>query len=273
MRSGPRPGVRRADTDAARRGRRRPHPVFYDRKGDDWDATITKLVENPISVHQAFWSPYKRFVRLIEEHFAKRAKAADEESNKKVEVAAGETAGPADSKPEAAGAEAPKPPAKGIDIGTVAAIGVAVGGIATFFSSILATFFGLGMWMPLGLVAALLAISGPSMLVAHLKLWQRNIGPLLDANGWAVNAMASINVPFGGALTGVAALPRGASRTLHDPFAAKKRPWGFYAFVAGLLLLGGAWFFGKLDAYLPDKGKAATVLHRAPAPPAAPSAR
>jgi hypothetical protein len=260
------------DTDNLMVGR---NGVFYDRKGDDWDATITKIVENPISIRQAFWSPYKRFIRLVEDQFAKRAKDADEESNKKIDVAAAEAAGPANKKPEAA-LEPAKPEAKkGIDIGTVAAIGVAVGGIATFFSSILATFFGLGMWMPVGLLAALLAISGPSMLVAWLKLRQRNIGPLLDANGWAVNAMARINVPFGGALTGVAVLPAGASRSLKDPFAEKKTPWGLYVFVALLLVLGGAWFLGKLDTYLPDKGKASTVLHRSPTPEpsAAPTAK
>jgi hypothetical protein len=160
--------------------------------------------------------------------------------------------------------EAPKPPTKGIDIGTVAAIGVAVGGIATFLSSILATFFGLGMWMPLGFLVLLLAVSGPSMLLAWLKLRQRNIGPILDANGWAVNAMARINVPFGGALTAVAALPEGSARSMRDPFAEKKRPWGFYFFLIVLALLGVSWFLGKLDSYLPDKAKAATVLHRAP---------
>jgi hypothetical protein len=244
--------------------------VFYDRKGEDWDATITSLVENPISVAQAFWSPYKRFIRLVEEQFAKRAKNADEESNKNLQVAAVGAAGPADKKAEAAPAAVtvgePTPPPKGIDVGTVAAIGVAIGGIATFFSSILATFLGLGMWMPLGLTAALLAISGPSMLVAYLKLRQRNIGPILDANGWAVNAMARINVPFGDALTAVATLPPGASRTLRDPFADKKRHWGFYGFAALIVVLAGAWFFGRLDTYLPDKGKASTVLHRAPAP-------
>ena len=51
--------------------------VFYDRQGRDWDATITKIVDNPISIRQAFWAPYKKFVRLIEEQVAKRAAAAD----------------------------------------------------------------------------------------------------------------------------------------------------------------------------------------------------
>jgi hypothetical protein len=260
--------VTAGDTDNIMVGR---NGVFYDRAGHDWDATITKLVENPISVRQAFWTPYKRFARLVEEQFAKRARAADEEANKKTEAVAVETTASTDAKPDPAArdvvtSQAPRPPTKGIDIGTVAAIGVAVGGIATFLSSILATFFGLGMWMPLGFLVLLLAVSGPSMLLAWLKLRQRNIGPILDANGWAVNAMARINVPFGGALTAVAALPEGAARSMRDPFAEKKRPWGFYFFLIILALLGVSWLLGKLDSFLPDKAKAANVLHRAPPP-------
>jgi hypothetical protein len=254
------------DTDNIMVGR---NGVLYDRAGGDWDATITKIVENPISVRQAFWLPYKRFVRLVEEQFAKRAKAADDESNKKLDSVATETAavGAADEKEKATAA---KP--KGIDIGTVAAIGVAVGGIATFFSSILATFLGLGMWMPAGLLALILAISGPSMILAWLKLRQRNIGPILDANGWAVNTMARVNVPFGGALTALATLPPGASRSLRDPFAEKQTPWKTYLFLLVVLALAVLWTLGKLDAYLPEKCGAHAVLHlpptaAAPAPP------
>ena len=51
--------------------------VFYDRKDQDWDATIVKVFENPISIRQAFWSPYKRVIRWVEEQIAKRAAAAD----------------------------------------------------------------------------------------------------------------------------------------------------------------------------------------------------
>jgi hypothetical protein len=250
--------------------------VFYDRKGNDWDATVTKVVENPISIRQAFWAPYKRFIRLIEEQVAKRAMAAEADQGKKMEATATEVTGEpkkedAAKDPPAAAKAAPPKVEKGVDVGTVAAIGVAVGGIATFLSSILATFLGLGMWMPFGVAALLLAVSGPSMLIAWLKLRQRNIGPLLDANGWAVNALARINIPFGSALTGLAVLPEGASRSLRDPFAEKRRPWGFYAFVGALLVAGVAWFLGRLDLYLPERAKVVHVLHRAP-PPAASAA-
>ncbi len=231
--------------------------VFYDSEGHDWDATITKIIENPISVRQAFWSPYKRFVRMIEEQVAKRAAAADDEAKKKVEATATQTAN-ADKAVE----PAKKPEAKKMDVGTVAAIGVAVAGLATFLSSVFATFTGLGMWMPLGLLALLLAISGPSMLIAWLKLRQRNVGPILDANGWSVNALAKINIPFGTALTKVAALPSGSQRQLRDPFAPRRPPYGLYLVLLLLLGLAAAWTLGYVDSYLPAKYKSENVLGR-----------
>ena len=231
--------------------------VFCDHKGNDWDATVTRIVENPISVRQAFWSPYKSLVRLIEQQVAKRASAADEEAKKKVQAAATATA----HVDKGGVVEAEKQPEhKKIDVGTVAAIGVAVGGIATFLTSIVAMFLGLGLWMPIGFLGLLLAISGPSMLIAWLKLRQRNIGPILDANGWSVNAMAKINIPFGAALTQVATLPRGSKRELRDPFAEKKRPWKTYLFLLGLLALAALWYLGYFDAHLPTGVRVKTLL-------------
>jgi hypothetical protein len=231
--------------------------VFCDRKGNDWDATVTKIVENPISVRQAFWSPYKSFVRMVEQQVAKRASAADAEAKKKVETAAAETAS-ADKAKADVGTNKPEP--KKIDVGTVAAIGVAVAGLATFLTSVFGMFFGLGFWMPLGLLGLLLAISGPSMLIAWLKLRRRNVGPILDANGWAVNAMAKINIPFGTALTQVAALPRGAKRDLRDPFAEKKTPWGLYLVLLLLVGLVALWYQGYLEPWLPEGLRVKTLF-------------
>ena len=234
--------------------------VFYDHKGNDWDCTVTRIIENPISIRQAFWTPYKRFVRMIEEQVAKRASAADEEARQKTQAAATQTVHADKTKPQEPAGKAPEP--KKIDVGTVAAIGVAVAGMATFLSSILATFLGLGMWMPVGALGLLLAISGPSMLIAWLKLRQRNVGPILDANGWSVNALAKINIPFGSALTKVAALPRGAHRQLRDPFAEKRSPWGLYLTLLVLAGLAALWRLGHLDPYLPGKFKSEAVFGR-----------
>jgi len=179
--------------------------IFYDRKGRDWDATITKVIDNPISIRQAFWAPYKKLVRLIEEQVAKRAAAAEAASDAKIGAAA--TA--------AANADKTKPAdAKKVDVGTVAALGVAFGAVGTLLATLagyLAGILKLPFWQVcLALAGVLLLISTPSMLIAWLKLRQRNLCPILDANGWAINGRVKMNVPFGGSLTKVAELPPGA---------------------------------------------------------------
>jgi hypothetical protein len=249
--------------------------VFVDRKGKDWEATITKVIANPISLRQAFWSPYKKAVRLIEERVAKRAAEEDAATTTKLATAGAPAADakPADAKPGEPKHE-PEPPK--IDIGTVAALGVAIGGIGAFGTAVLAALFGLGWWMPIGIAGVMFAISGPSILLAFIKLRRRNLGPLLDASGWAINALTRINVPFGTALTDVAALPPGARRSSTDPYAEKRPPWRFYATVAIVIVLAVMWYLGKLDRLLPGPAQSTSVMGKlAPAyvaPPEAPGA-
>ncbi len=227
--------------------------VFYDREGKDWDATVTRIIESPVGVGQAFWSPYKKLIRLIEEQVNKRAATAQEEADAKLTTKAVSIDGVTQGK---------LPPAapKKLDIGVVAALGVAVGGITAALGVFLQAFLGLGIWMPLGILGILLAISGPSMGVAWLKLRRRNIGPLLDANGWAVNVLPRVNLPLGHSLTSLAVLPKGASRNLTDPFAEKKKPWWLYFFLLLLLLALVFWTLGKFNHHLPTHLQSTTVL-------------
>ena len=110
--------------------------------------------------------------------------------------------------------------------GIFAAIGLAIGAIGTVLASIVTGLVHLAWWqIPLVFVALMLVISGPAMIIAWFKLRQRNLGPLLDAGGWAVNARAKINIPFGTQLTAFARIPDGAERSPFDPFQEKKGPW------------------------------------------------
>ena len=97
----------------------------------------------------------------------------------------------------------------------------------------------------LAFAGILLAISTPSMLIAWLKLRQRNLGPILDANGWAVNGRVKMNVPFGAALTREAALPSGAGSS----FAVKypEPPSALPKLVAFVVLV--AFAFSLLNHY------------------------
>ncbi|MCA1908192.1 MAG: hypothetical protein LDL39_07510, partial [Magnetospirillum sp.] len=238
-------GFTSGDSDQLMVGR---NGVFYDRQGRDWDATIVKIVAHPISLRQAFWSPYKQLARFVGGQVEKLAAAKSRavETDMQAKVAA----------KVVAPASAPvvrEPFDAGKFAGIFAALGLAVGAIGTAIASVVTGFLSLNWWqMPLALAGLVLVVSGPSMVIAYMKLRQRNLAPILDATGWAVNARASINIPFGGSLTAVAQLPAGAERSLVDPFADKKPPLGEYLLLA-LLIAGGAvaaWRFGLFNRFL-----------------------
>ena len=178
--------------------------IFYDRKGRDYDATIIRILSNPISLRQAFWAPYKKLVRLVEEQVAKRAAAADADVNANLAATANVTAG--------ASAAGPQKPM--FDPSVIALISVALGSLAAAGAGVLAF---LGKFES----CIMLIVSGPSLILAYINLRKRNLGPILDANGWAVNARAKINVPFGTSLTGVAKLPPGSTIDVSDRYAEK----------------------------------------------------
>ena len=238
------------------------HGVFYDRAGRDWDAVITGIVDNPISIRQAFWSPYKKFLRMIEEQVAKRAAAAEAASNARLATAAEKTANADAFKGE---------PPKKVDVGAVAAIGVAISGAVTAITLILGYVFALKFWQyPLVLVGLVLVISAPSMLIAWLKLRQRTLGPLLEGNGWAVNGRVKINIPFGTALTDVAVLPAGSHRSLEDPYedkaAAKQKRRATFFIVVVLLAAAALWVRWNEHQMGRYFWKSAPVTVAAPAP-------
>jgi len=217
--------------------------VFYDRQGRDWDATINKIVEHPISLRQAFWSPYKQAARMVGTQLQKMAAAKAKAADDKLTGAAVT----ATTKGVSGKAEVPPPFDVGKFAGIFAAIGLALGAIGTMVASLIGGLFGLKWWqIPLALLALMLLISAPAVILAWFKLRSRNLGPILDANGWAVNARARINIPFGTSLTQLAKLPDGAERTLIDPYADQpsRVPYLVAALVVLVLAFWIGWFRG-----------------------------
>ena len=198
--------------------------VWYDNAGLEWDAVITKIIDNPISISQAFWSPYRRIAVAIENLINKNA--ADKDAKFMKEATAKINAAPT-SLPAGSDAAAAKPAeAAPFDIGKFAgifaALGMAVGMIGSALASLAKGIFALEWWQViLAFIGVLLVISGPAMVMAWLKLRRRNIAPLLNANGWAINAASKISIPFGESLTEIAKFP---VIKLKDPYAKKGIP-------------------------------------------------
>lgn len=218
------------DADFLMNGR---NGVFYDRKGRDWDATIVKVLEHPISIRQAFWMPYKKIGKMIHDVIERIMGSADKAMMDKAEagIASQATAVQAGKKPD-------KP---SIDTGMLAAIGIAATSMFSGLSGVIATVMGLPLWkVPFIMVGVILAISGPAMIIAFLKLRQRTLGPILEANGWAINGRVTINIPLGSAFTTLKALPANAVRSLEDPFEdkeAKRRFWRLVTWIVSITVI------------------------------------
>lgn len=231
--------------------------IFYDRQGRDWDATIIKIVDNPISIRQAFWSPYKKFSRFlnsqVEKFASSKEKAVDSAAASHTEKATAKLDSGLTAAAQPAQAAQPQQPFDiGKFVGIFAALSLALGAIGAVLLSIFTEFFKLSWWkMPLALLGVMLAISLPSMILAWLKLRKRNLAPVLDANGWAINARLTINIIFGRTLTHLASLPENSTVDLFDPFKKKKNPWIPVIIIiaiiaAGIFLL---WHFGFLTKW------------------------
>ena len=241
--------------------------VYYDENGLEWDAVITKIVDNPISIAQAFWSPYRRMSTAVENLINKSAAEKDakimKDATAKINAAPANLPAGADGKPAAA------PP---FDIakfaGIFAALGMALGMIGSALVSLAKGVAGLTWWQTiLAFIGILLVISGPAMILAWLKLRRRNIAPLLNANGWAINAAAKISIPFGETLTAMAKYP---TLKLKDPYAKKGlAPWkkwcisiAVVAVVAGVLYLANLLAWANLPSPLPCFDKEEAVVEQ-----------
>lgn len=184
--------------------------VFYDRSGLDYDAVVTKIIDNPISIRQAFWTPYRKFANWVSDLVNKSV--AEKESKGLEDMKANATTATEKAKENAEKGGKAEAQKQAFDIakfaGIFAAIGMALGMIGTALAAVASGLADLKWWQLLIVFAAIiLVISGPSMLLAYFKLRRRNLAPVLNANGWAINAEAIVNVPFGVTLTTQAKFP------------------------------------------------------------------
>ena len=193
--------------------------IFQDGKGQLWDTTIVRLIENPIGIREAFWMPYVRVGRFIGDKLEKWAVTRDKAMQKQMETGV-----------ESGGSESAASGNTTGGMGGVAAMlaagGIALGAVGAGLASLFGTLKALAWWeLPLVISGLVLMISLPSMMIAWLKIRKRTLAPLLDASGWAVNGRTLISAKLGRSLTTRATLPVSAHCQFDERNQVRKWLW------------------------------------------------
>jgi hypothetical protein len=225
--------------------------LFYDRDGRDWDAVIVRIVESPVSLKEAFWSPWIKISTMIGDQIRKlltsRQDAMLSATAKQIDATSATV--------EAGAVPAVKPPRmEGAALASsVAAIGIAVGLVGSAVGGLVSAVSGMPPWRALlGVLAIFLAVSGPSVVLAWFKLRARDLGPLLNACGWAVNSRIRITFRLGHAFTRAACPPPGSELELGDAYAESHRGRHWMLILLGVaLVLYLYWRLDWLNRWLP----------------------
>ncbi len=240
------------DVDGLRAGK---NAIFYDRDGVEYDATVTSIVDNPISLRQAFWAPYKKVGKWISDKIDKSA--AEKNDKSMAGLTASADAATSGSNPAAAVQSS-------FDIakfaGIFAALGMALGMIGQFVVALVKGAAAIPIWkLALVIIAIMLVISLPSVFITWRKLRKRDLGPVLNANGWAVNASAYVKPAFGKALTSLVKYPKLKAVDPEEAKKVRRRKCIIWTIVI-LLIAGGAWFgYNKWQACKAAKAEAAAA--------------
>ena len=169
--------------------------VFYDRDGKDWAAVVTKVVENQVSLAEAFWAPWKKLAAGVSGTVMKFLNDKQTAGERNLDSLANGKASAQNGGPAAMAS-------------SIAAIGVGVGLMGAALASVMAAVRGFSWWQyPVAIAMALLVVSLPSVAIAYCKLRRRDLGAILNASGWAVNRRLLFSMRLARSFTKCAARP------------------------------------------------------------------
>jgi hypothetical protein len=206
-----------APVTAGERGRLRAgkRGIFIDLTGKEFDAQVSEIVENPISVREAAFAPFRRAWQMASRKVSEwvGSAASSQESAMSQQTEAGVTTatqtveqGATQTAPAAAPAAAPR---EGINVNALVIGGsVLVASLSGIVVALVAMLQSVRGWLAiLAVVSAVLAVFA---LLGWLKLRRRDMSLMFEASGWAVNAEMKLTARVAQVFAFVPALPKDA---------------------------------------------------------------
>ena len=171
--------------------------VFYTPDGLIWDAVITDLIQQPVSLKEAILMPFYRIGDIIqkqaEKHFAAKTDAFEADVTKGVDskLAGGE--------PKKEGLSMPM---------LIMGGGVGIAALGSSFAFMAKSLQGVSIWRILAILLCIfIIICAPFVILSLLKLFRRSLTRFLEANGCALNREMRLTLALGRIFTYIPRIP------------------------------------------------------------------
>ena len=234
------------------------HGIFFSADGEVWDAKITDLIQQPVSISEALRMPFYKFGEFIsgqaDRFFSTKSSEAQKQLGNSLNTAASAAVAP----PTAAPVKAQTPAVSGSMMLMGGGIGIAALGSSIAF--IVKSLANISIWNVLAvLFGIILVFGGPVVAVSLVKLYRRNLSRFLEANGCAVNRPMRLSRRMGAIFSFVPPIPDShyLRRDLVDLF--QRRPHRKWLVRLLLILLfaalcGAAGYWGFHRCFHPESG-------------------
>ena len=260
------------------------HGIFFDTDGLIYDAVIRDIAEQPVSIGEAFKSPFFRFADFLGKQTERifNARNAEMQKNMTTELNKSQLAAVpnAQAKPPAS---TPQQPAGNLPMLLMGG-GIGVAALGSSLAFIAKSLQNVSFTTVLAVLAGIIVIfGGPSVVIALIKLFRRNLSRFLESCGCAVNRPMRMSRKVGNIFTFTPKRPKGrislldpadVLRPLHVPKSRSRRNFLIILLtlllgaVCGVLLTHGVFVMGG-----GRRGPAAEVRRNCPEKKAAPEVK
>ena len=206
--------------------------IFIDIAGNECDARVVSIIDNPINMREALVAPFIRLGRLLTGKIESLTGQAEKKLDARASIAMDRVATGADAAPAPAGQGA-----GGSTGGMMMGAGVAVAALGSALAYITKTLAETKWYAILiGVAGAVLVVLLPTAVMAILKLRKRDLSAILEGSGWGINAPMRLTGKQGKFFTHRPTYPEGSRGVLRFPW------WRVAAVVVLLAVLIGGTF-------------------------------
>jgi len=233
--------------------------VFFDTDGVIYDAVIKDISAQPVSIGEAFRAPFYSFSDFISKQTEKIFNTRNAEVQKSMTAELNKS--PLAAAPKTAPVPTPAPAAPAPVAGNFPMLlmggGIGIAALGSSVAFIVKSLQNVSFITVLSVLAGIVIIfGGPSVIIALIKLYRRNLSRFLESCGCAVNRPMRMSRRMGEIFTFVPKRPKGEV-CLIDPvnvFKPVRSRWGMIILLTAVILSAAA-----VTAYFTVPGAKAKV--------------